>query len=796
MTNVTLPISEENAGKVTNYIIYRVDVDPYQKSVGYFKNVDTTNNTGFYPPITTYGNYQSEFYMDGFVSSNSTATFAIVFVLIFSKFEVSNFYFEQIDANQDLIFESSFIVDLKMNNITVNNNDISNTDPTGFFFGSMNGGSIELSNITITNSIFRAKPVFDYRQSGTGTIKMQDVYVDTVSLGTDTKILKTQSLSEFEMINCSFSNVDPYILGDSSPKFVELGSIALADQSKYEIKDINVEKSTVGVLELSNIESSSALSASFLVSNLTYVDSYFEFSQDLVSLTSIEANNNFSIAFSDLNMQNITFVRTGNLMVLSHQASNTLQISNAYFSNVNGAQILIQSSNLQNTQLLSKVSMTNVTASSISGSSNSFIAINEGGRLQISDSSFTRIDNTERGAVLNAGYQNSQTEVHNSTFTENMSIYGGVANVQDGSVIKFYDCSFANNFAVQSGVIQSSNDGYYELYRSYITDNYAYTLSISEIFIVTQPPLFSNSTIYGNLVLSKDQILSEFDSCSLLCFLSDAFIQYVRDNLSLLDAGSIDNSIQCISGTLTITNNTYVTDQPTFINSYLSEMVISNLSVYNITTPSRVIDCVDSELELTDSNITHIYTSSSGDFLSLSFQSNASISNVVFSNSTVELFSVLLSTVSIKNLHMSDIIVNDYLLSFIDSNNVVMQDIMIQNIESTRDYIILVSESSIDNIQNITISDSNVTSMYILKSNVTMMNQIKISNVRQSIHIKQSHIDMFYNSHLSQSGSQQIINGGAMQIENSNMTMTNITFDSNTAQIGGAVSINCDIYDS
>ena len=125
-----------------------------------------------------------------------------------------------------------------------------------------------------------------------------------------------------------------------------------------------------------------------------------------------------------------------------------------------------------------------------------------------------------------------------------------------------------------------------------------------------------------------------------------------------------------------------------------------------------------------------------------------------------------------------------------------MQDIMIQNIESTRDYIILVSESSIDSIQNITISDSNVTSMYILKSNVTMMNQITISNVRQSIHIKQSHIDMFYNSHLSQSGSQQIINGGAMQIENSNTTMTNITFDSNTAQIGGAVSINCDIYDS
>ena len=157
-----------------------------------------------------------------------------------------------------------------------------------------------------------------------------------------------------------------------------------------------------------------------------------------------------------------------------------------------------------------------MTASSISGSSNSLITVNEGGRLHLSDSTFSLIDNTERGAVLNAGYQNSQTEVHNTTFTENMSIYGGVANVQDSSVIKFYNCNFTNNFAVQSGVIQASSDGYYEFYQSYITNNYAYTLSISEIFIVSQISMFSNSSIFGNLVLSKDQITSEFDSCSLL----------------------------------------------------------------------------------------------------------------------------------------------------------------------------------------------------------------------------------------------------------------------------------------
>ena len=402
-----------------------------------------------------------------------------------------------------------------MDNITINNNDISSSDPTGFF-RTMNAGRIELSNITIKNSNIGTKHIFEYRQSSAGTIKIQDVYVDNVTLGTDTKIFKMQSLTSFEMKNSTFSKVHPSGLGDSSPKLIELGSIALADQLHYAIMDTYIEQSTLPLLGLSNIESSVALSASFTISNLTYVDSYFEFSQDLVSFTNIETSNNFSITLNNLNMQNITFVRTGNLMMLSHQTNSTLEINNAYFKNINGAQILIQSANLQNTNLLTRVSMINITASSMSGASNSFITINEGGVLRLSDSSFTHIDNTERGAVLNAGYQNSQTEIHNSTFTENMSIYGGVANVQDSSVIKFYDCNFTSNFAVQSGVIQSSSDGYYEFYRSYITNNYAYTLSISEIFIVFQPSVFSNSSIYGNTILSKALILNEINSCNSL----------------------------------------------------------------------------------------------------------------------------------------------------------------------------------------------------------------------------------------------------------------------------------------
>ena len=351
-----------------------------------------------------------------------------------------------------------------------------------------------------------------------------------------------------------------------------------------------------------------------------------------------------------------------------------------------------------------------------------------------------------------------------------------------------------NNFAIQSGVIQASNDGYYEFYRSYITDNYAYMLSISEIFIVTRPPLFSNSTIFGNLVLTRNQILNELDSCDLLCFLSDIYTQYLKNNLNLLNGGSIEASIQCISGALTIANNTYVTDQPVFINSYLSEVIISYLHIYSITSESRVMSLVESHLILNNSDVTNINSTSSGDFISLSFQSVATINNVIYSNSTTKFMVALLSSVQIASLDFDRVVMNNYILSFVDCINVSMRDI--NQITNTRGSMILFSGSFIDSINNLTISGSNDTGLYIVRSNVFMMDKIQINNAHQSIRIEKSHIDIFQNSQLSFSGSEQIVKGGAIYVENSNMTMTNITFDSNTAQIGGAVSISCDVYDS
>ena len=322
-----------------------------------------------------------------------------------------------------------------------------------------------MSNFTVMNSDIGVKHAIDYRQAGSGSITIEDLYVSNVTLGTDTKIIKTLSLPSFYLKNCTFIDVKTQDLGDSTPKLIDLSSMVLTDQYHFTIEEVYIENSQVDFIELSGLKISEALTSNFTLSNFTYADSYIEFPHDLMSFTGIETSNNFQISLSDISYKNITFVRTGNLINLEHQTNTILTLDNATFENIVGGQVLIRSSNLQNIDLKTTVNMTNITASTISGNSRSLIQVEEGGELYIYNSNFTNIDNTERGAVLNAGYQNSYVEVHNSTFENNLSIYGGVANVQDGSVIKFYDSNITNNFAIQSGAIQVSNDGYFEMIR-------------------------------------------------------------------------------------------------------------------------------------------------------------------------------------------------------------------------------------------------------------------------------------------------------------------------------------------
>ena len=86
-------------------------------------------------------------------------------------------------------------------------------------------------------------------------------------------------------------------------------------------------------------------------------------------------------------------------------------------------------------------------------------------------------------------------------------------------------------------------------------------------------------------------------------------------NLNLLEQVSLKYSIQSISGALMVTNNTYITNQPYFLNTYLSTVSIHNSSIHDITSDSSVLIAAGTNIELNGLVINNLYANGLGKFV-------------------------------------------------------------------------------------------------------------------------------------------------------------------------------------
>jgi hypothetical protein len=69
-----------------------------------------------------------------------------------------------------------------------------------------------------------------------------------------------------------------------------------------------------------------------------------------------------------------------------------------------------------------------------------------------------------------------------------------------------------NNFAIESGVIQASNNGYFVFTDSQIFNNIALSVAVGEIFDVSTNPIIDSCNIHHNYVIDEQQLLDELQS--------------------------------------------------------------------------------------------------------------------------------------------------------------------------------------------------------------------------------------------------------------------------------------------
>jgi len=77
-----------------------------------------------------------------------------------------------------------------------------------------------------------------------------------------------------------------------------------------------------------------------------------------------------------------------------------------------------------------------------------------------------------------------------------------------------------------------------------------------------------------------------------------------------------------------------------------------------------------------------------------------------------------------------------------------------------------------------------------MRSEISSIDELTLQNCSEGVLFYSSSVDSLKNSLFENCGSDQTIEGGAVYLEKSNMTMVNSTLNLNKAQKGAAVSIN------
>ena len=196
-------------------------------------------------------------------------------------------------------------------------------------------------------------------------------------------------------------------------------------------------------------------------------------------------------------------------MNFGQQTLTQVVVNNIVFSNIYSGTIHLESYN-KDIATQTNVLFQNGKFDTVDVSTNSVFLLNEGANLVIKNSTFNQISWTETGGVIYSSYQNTITEIYDSSFTNITAVKAALFLVENGSVIRVYRWTMVQNFAITSSLIYATNDGYFEIYDSKIHQNYAIQNIISEMFSTSYLNIIDSTTIYNNVAMTSDDIYSEF----------------------------------------------------------------------------------------------------------------------------------------------------------------------------------------------------------------------------------------------------------------------------------------------
>ena len=282
---------------------------------------------------------------------------------------------------------------------------------------------------------------------------------------------------------------------DADNYCIVFDAVNLNNATNSMISNIYASVSRINFVKLENVVGLTSVPIYLNFTNATFRDWETAFKESLFTFSNIISQEELYITLDQLTFANMTFAQGGNCMSFGHQMITQILLNNVVFTGIDSGSIYLKSY-YQNVSFETKVLIVNGVFEKINSNAESVFILDEGANLEIRDTAFNQISCKEIGGIINAGYQNTRTNIYNSSFTNNTSIAAALFLIESGSSIILHNWRIFQNFAITAGLIEVNSDGYFEMYNSTVFQNYGMTNTFAEIVSSSAFSIVDNCIIY------------------------------------------------------------------------------------------------------------------------------------------------------------------------------------------------------------------------------------------------------------------------------------------------------------
>jgi hypothetical protein len=406
----------------------------YYRPVTYYHTNNVHNNilTNYFPVISMFFYFPMDLRIINTTISNASSPFAVVTSTnsgptLFENVTFVNTTTTKGGGETARFFQGTYV---KFKNVTIDGLKLQEgISVPHFAFYQDEGAILEIDGITIKNTILNAQKAFSFQPTNYGYLYIKNSNFYNLKLKELNSVIYSTTLKGLKFQNCTFRDISGMTSADIENNIFKIDNIDFDTTNEFEIDSIEVSNSSSTFLHFQQIKKTNEELKYFNISSVKYVDSVIEFPSNLIYYGNLESQVDVKFIMWSLEFTNLIFGRGGNIIKLGHQTKNQIEIYDSKFVDIKDGYLRFESENKQRTDLKTKVKLKNIVVNNMKENQDSFIQVNDGTELEITNITASNVNNFGSGPIL-AGYQKTTTQIFDSVFLNNTSTKGGVFNVE------------------------------------------------------------------------------------------------------------------------------------------------------------------------------------------------------------------------------------------------------------------------------------------------------------------------------------------------------------------------------